>query len=89
MTEADSMIHVPDDYRDYLVAGRRAAVLHLIANPGITEWAGPEPEQYDGAKAISVNGLDIGPAIDAAVLETIARAWRPPPRKRAWWRFWG
>lgn len=68
-------------------AGRRAAVLQLIGHEGLRTWSGPAPEQYDGNKAINVNGLDIGPAIDAAVLETVVRL-QPAPQKRKWWRFW-
>lgn len=60
---------------EHLVAGRRAAytqVLIAARQMDNAEHTGQTDEQYAGGH-ILINGLDIGPAIDAAVLETIVR----------------
>lgn len=68
------MSDVPD-LAEHLVAGRRAAYTAvLIASRQMDNatMSGDTDEQYKGGH-ISINGLDIGPAIDAAVLETLVR----------------
>lgn len=81
-----------DERTRLLIAGRRAAVNQLRSEETLQAWNGPTVEQYDGTQPIVVNGLDIGGAIDAAVLEIMVRmqpAAPPKPIKpRVWWRFW-
>lgn len=78
----------------HLVAGRRAALGAMVAMlpPGAPPYNGPLPEDLPPRDcSVNVNGWDIGPAIDAAVMETIVRLQHPdatPRQRRAWWRFW-
>lgn len=58
-----------------LAAGRRAAMQTLCASQGVTLNPGsPTPDEYNGEAPINFNGTDIGPSIDAAVMETMAAA---------------
>lgn len=60
---------------EYLLAGRRAAYTATLIEGrkrANTVFTGETDEQYAGG-VIAINGFDIGPAIDAAVLETIVR----------------
>lgn len=85
--------------RVVLVAARRAAYAELVTRAtGIgATCTGSTIEQYDGRAIIQVAGFDIGPAIDAAVLEALIVAGNPDPvpecprcaaQKRPWWRLW-
>lgn len=82
------------DLNDCILAGRRAAASELIqcaAKAGVP-YQGLAPEQMlqEHNSHTAVNGFDITPGIDAAIMETLAWQQRPaPPRpKRPWWRFW-
>lgn len=55
-----------------LAAGRRAAMHALSQNPNVT-ITGAGPETYAGYDVLMVGQLDIGPAIDAAVMETLVQ----------------
>ncbi len=77
-TEAEDLI-------EHLTAGRRAAMVTLVAAPGTT-WDGTSPEIFNGTGDIVINGVKIGAAVDAAVMETIVRM--HAPTHRAWWKFW-
>lgn len=78
---------------DHLIAGRRAALGTLVANlPENATYNGLPPEAlYPGRDGIQVHGIEVGGAIDAAVIETIVRLQHPDPtptQRRPWWRFW-
>lgn len=78
----------------HLVAGRRAAygvVLAKAAEIATATCTGATDSSYTGLGDITIDGLDIGPAIDAAVIETVVRLAHPdvpPVKHRKWWRFW-
>ncbi len=88
----------PEDLTDHLAAGRRAAMQALIESPSIQELSGTAPEIFNGCGDIIVNGMKIGSAIDAAVMETLVRTgcapmpmYVKPPRnvaQRFWDWFW-
>lgn len=91
------MIDQPDDLTEHLVAGRRAAytaVLWEAQQMDNAEHSGDSDEAYGGGH-ILINGLDIGPAVDAAVMETLVRCGVEPvafgaPKTVAWGRrLWG
>ncbi len=92
------MIRLADpspDLSAHLTAGRRAAIGAVIIEAkrqGYLSYNGPNPDTAMHGYEITLNGIDIGPAIDAAVMETIVRLEHPDvaavPRKRRWWRFW-
>lgn len=71
---------VGGDLKQILIAGRRAAYTHLLAK--IAEFArsiNPTAldileRAYDGESSIQFGGIDLGPIVDAAVLEAIARS---------------
>lgn len=81
------MIDDIEDLGGHLAAGRRAAMSALLASLPIVEIGGPRPEVFNGTGDIILNGLKIGPAIDAAVMETVVRLHHPVARP--WWKFWG
>lgn len=64
-----------DELPEVLIAGRRAAYvsLHELCLRNGWSFTGPTVEQYDGKGAILINGGDVGPCIDAIVLEVVAR----------------
>lgn len=69
-----------DDLTEHLIAGRRAAYAQLRVMVGEhpdSKWLAREPEEYEGTTSIEVNGGNIVPAIDAAVLEIVARMQAP------------
>lgn len=68
------------DTSDHLVAGRRAAYAELRVRVGDhpdSKWLAREPEAYCGTTSIEINGFNILSALDAAILETIARVSAP------------
>ena len=78
----------------HLIAGRRAA-MRLLQDLALAHgWNLHEKaagDDYDGQGCLKISGdnvnVDIGPAIDAAVCETVLRM-QPEPKRRPWWRFW-
>lgn len=86
---------------EHLIAGRRAAyteVLIAARQMANATQTGDTDEQYAGGH-ILIDGLDIGPAVDAAVLETLVRLepelqnsrdWQAALRMKPapWDRFW-
>lgn len=76
---------------DCLIAGRRTAYAQLEVavslSPSAT-WGGVAVEDYDGQACLNINGFDVGPVIDAAVLETVARLQAAPVPRRRWWKLW-
>lgn len=73
-----------------IIAGRRACAAQLI-EIGIaagSTYSGTAPDKMldEHSSHLAVNGFDITPGIDAAVVEALA--WKPPAPKRKWWRFW-
>ena len=79
-----------------LAAGRRAALAALYdqeRNKTVPGSINKPPDSYDGKgelliMAASLADVDIGPAIDAAVLEAVAQMGAPLARLRPWWKFW-
>ena len=68
------------DLAEHLAAGRRAAFVALrvmVNNDPRSKWEAREPEEIKELTSIGVNGGEIMPAIDAAILETIARLGPP------------
>lgn len=86
----------PEPYpADCLIAGRRAAYAHLEVAVSLlpsATWNGVAVEDYDGRACLNINGFDVGPVIDAAVLETVARLGHPDQaatvKRRRWWQLW-
>ncbi len=78
----------------YLAAGRRAALVTLVADPTVKHTSGTTPEVFNGTGDIIVNGMNIGLAIDAAVLETIVQCEprlqnsRDGRKPSLWQHFW-
>lgn len=74
-----------------LVAGRKAAAVALLIEAHDRQRAvsGPSMDVYDGKCGLKINDIDIGPAIDAAVLEVMVQIQHPESRQRPpWWKFW-
>ena len=82
----------PQAIAECLIAGRRAALGAGVALIPNAQGAGEET--YDGVAFLQIkspDGFDIGPLIDAAVIETVARVQAQAAisaPKRPWWRFW-
>ena len=72
-----------------LIAGRKAAAVALLieAHDKGLPVTGPTMDAYDGKCQLLISNLDIGPAVDAAVIEAMVQiAWIPA--RRPWWKFW-
>lgn len=73
---------------------RRAALLRIadVAAGSGGSYTGPPPERLGADIWVCVNGVNITPAIDAAVQETYLRMRYPdtpaPKTPRPWWKFW-
>lgn len=71
MTDPLKIVEPIPTLLEQLAAGRRAALATLSQT---TDNRGDgTPETYKGEAPLLVNGIDIGPGIDAAVMETIIR----------------
>ncbi len=87
---------IQPDLGAHLTAGRRAAVGAVIIEGKSLDWfsyEGPNPDVLEHGFKVLVNGINIGPAIDAAVIETMVRLQHPDVpvvvrSHRPWWRFW-
>lgn len=94
-------IETNPDVDRLLVAGRKAALGALYdreRNKTIPGTIDRHPDDYDGKGDILVrtagaDAADIGPAIDAAVLEVMVqigpRSTPSVARPRPWWKVWG
>lgn len=94
MTDIATIYMLPqDEIEAHIVAGRRAAwgaILTMAREMPNAVPSGDTEEQYSGGH-IKINGMDIGPAIDEAVRETIARCqWKVvlSAKRRPWWKVW-
>ena len=71
MTDPLDIVEPVPTLPECLAAGRRAALAILSQN--MTNNGGATPDAYTGEGPLMVNGADIGPGIDAAVMEAIIR----------------
>ena len=67
------------DVDSHIIAGRRAAAMAIVgSSPALRFWGAQTPETVDRLSSLCVHGgIDVGPGIDAAVMETIVRLRNP------------